>query len=122
MDIRKEALKRIETLERECGLNVNLVEKLKNGEVLYSYVTTQKQLGRMRILSSNKEYERIIKNFEEENENYIVYHVVHSETYVGDILSILFVSDQPDEWEMERLENGYIYAYSVNLSYPELSE
>ena len=32
------------------------------------------------------------------------------------------MSDQPDEWEMERLENGYIYAYSVNLSYPELSE
>ena len=75
-----------------------------------------------KAVSSNKEYERIIKNFEEENENYIVYHVVHSETYVGDILSILFVSDQPDEWEMERLENGYIYAYSVNLSYPELSE
>ena len=122
MDIRKEALKRIETLEGECGLNVNLVKKFKNGEVLYSYVTPQKQLGRMRKLSSNKEYERIIKNFEKENENYIVYHVIHSETYVGDILSILFVSDQPDEWEMERLENGYIYAYSVNLSYPELSE
>ena len=76
----------------------------------------------MRKLSSNKKYERIVKTFEKENENYIVYHVVHSETYMGDILSILFVSDEPDEWEMERLENGYIYAYCVNLSYPELSE
>lgn len=122
MDIRKEALKRIETLEKECGLSVNLAERFKNGEVLYSCATPQKRLGRMRKLSSNKKYERIVKTFEKENENYIVYHVVHSETYMGDILSILFVSDEPDEWEMERLENGYIYAYCVNLSCPELSE
>lgn len=113
MDIRKEALKRIETLEKECGLSVNLAESFKKGEVLYSCVTPQKWLGRMRKLSSNKKYERIVKTFEKENENYIVYHVVHSETYMGDILSILFVSDEPDEWEMERLENGYIGRLSV---------
>lgn len=122
MDIKKEALKRIESLEKECGLSVSLAESFKNGEVLYSCVTPKKRLGRMRKLSSNKEYEQIVKVFEEKNKNYTVYHVIHSETYMGDILSILFVSDEPDEWEMERLEDGYIYAYCVNLLYPELSE
>ena len=46
MDIRKEALKRIEILEKECGLSVNLVESLKKGKVLYSCVTPQKRLLR----------------------------------------------------------------------------
>lgn len=122
MNRRKEALKRIETLEKECGLNVNLAENFKKGEVLYSYVTPQKRLGRMKKLSSNKKYEQIVKKFEDKHKNYVVYHVIHSETYVGEILSILFVSDEPDEWEVERLENGYICAYCINLLYPELSE
>ena len=127
---RKERLRNFENQERQAESERRekkiREEKLKRiyQSVDYAQETISRQnpAGGRLLKKKMHAVKSMERRFEKENENYIVYHVVHSETYMGDILSILFVSDEPDEWEMERLENGYIYAYCVNLSYPELSE
>ena len=60
----------------------------------------------------------------EERTGCLVYHVVQSFTEVGTMWSFLYVGKDTDEWAFERedLENGLLYAYVYNSTYPELSE
>lgn len=64
-----------------------------------------------------------LKSFEERT-SYLVYHVIQSLTEIGTMWSFLYVSKDADEWEFEKedLENGLLYAYVYNSTYPELSE
>ena len=64
-----------------------------------------------------------IREFEEQY-NAMVYFGIRSFTEFGVMDSLLYVSDHPDEWEMDRedLKNGECYAYVRNLDAPELSE
>lgn len=64
-----------------------------------------------------------IREFEKEN-NALVYHVIHSYANIGEMESYLFVSDYPEEWEMDRndiLENRQL-AYVYNHDAPYCSE
>lgn len=58
-----------------------------------------------------------VKEFEEEN-NALVYHVIHSITVFGELYNFLYVSDYDEEWEMdnEDLDEGYALAYVWNKS------
>lgn len=64
-----------------------------------------------------------LKSFEERT-GYLVYHVIQSLTGIGTMWSLLYISKDADEWEFEKkdLENGFLYAYVYNSTYPELSE
>lgn len=67
--------------------------------------------------------EQYVKAFEEKHKA-VVYHVIHNYTDIGEMLSFLYVSDSPDEWEYDRddLKQGYAYAYVMNLDDEYCSE
>lgn len=69
------------------------------------------------------EQERIVRNWEEETGN-MVYHVIHSMTNFGEMLTFLYVSDDDEEWELDRddIKNGMALCYVYNVTMPDLSE
>ena len=73
---------------------------------------------------------KMVSKFEDDH-NAVVYHVIHDRTAFGELLSLLFVGvDEQEYWEEEReelqdrSEDGNIYtrAYVYNLSEPMFSE
>lgn len=64
-----------------------------------------------------------IEKFEKEN-GYLVYHAVLTHFDFGDVLDLLFVSGQDNEWEYElsELKQGYADIYAINISDGRLSE
>lgn len=64
-----------------------------------------------------------IKNFEKDN-NALVYMVVRAFTEFGTMDSLLYVSDYPDEWEMDRddMKYGLVMTYTINRDMPDCSE
>ena len=65
----------------------------------------------------------IVDEFEAESDA-LLYHVIHSYTSIGEMLTLLYVSNYPEEWEFDRLDlaEGYPLAYVKNLDDPYLSE
>lgn len=64
-----------------------------------------------------------VRKFEEQY-NAVVYHVIHSFTSFGELENYLYVSDYPEEWEMDRadLAAGQQLAYVLNRDAPHCSE
>lgn len=71
----------------------------------------------------NDEEKKMVADFEEENGG-VVYHVIHSFTNIGELYSLLYVSQYEEEWEMdmEDLKNGSALAYVINKDMPDCSE
>lgn len=69
------------------------------------------------------EQRKIADSFEREY-NAIVYLAVYSKTSIGEMISYLYVSDRPKEWDlgMEDIEDGIALTYTYNFSDPESSE
>lgn len=106
--MKKEALERMEFL----NLHENVIREFNDERKL------NKSLGSLGLLyhldDEEKEY---VKNWEE-NIDCIVYHAILSETTIGPMLSLLYVSKNEEEWEMDRddLKAGYAIAYVVNIN------
>lgn len=64
-----------------------------------------------------------IRDFEE-RENAVVYHVVRTFSAIGMMDSYLFVSNYPEEWNIDRrdIKAGKTLAYVYNHDAPECSE
>ena len=64
-----------------------------------------------------------IRKFENEN-NALVYMVVRAFTSFGKMDSYLYVSDYPEEWEMdhEDIKDKIVMTYTVNYDMPDCSE
>ncbi len=64
-----------------------------------------------------------IRQFEQEH-NALVYVVIRSYTNIGKMDSMLFVSDYPEEWEMDRADipHQQQVAYVYNHDAPDCSE
>lgn len=74
-------------------------------------------------ISYDKNYEKAVKDFETKHPDYIVYHAIESITAHGKLLSLLYVSNDKEDWESERLESdNNIMSYVVNIDNPDLSE
>lgn len=71
----------------------------------------------------DEKQEQYVKDFEKKY-NAVVYHVIHNYTDIGEMLSFLYVSDSPEEWEYDRddLQAGYACAYVMNLDDEYCSE
>lgn len=65
----------------------------------------------------------VINDFEKKH-NVLVYHVQLSHTDFGDCYSLLYVSSEKEEWNMDRddIKIGYPLAYVWNKTIPEYSE
>lgn len=120
-----EAIKRLELLK----LLPNVITDFKNNDTVY-YSERQNKIfdGILYWISNNEDYERLVKEFEE-NYDALVYHAQLTIFSYGLCLSMLFVSKYQEEWEMEReaITNPYdgvvdTYAYVANLNEPDFSE
>lgn len=72
----------------------------------------------------NDEEIKLVREFEEKSGS-LVYHCVLSNTGIGQMLSLLYVSKYKDEWSDDNAditEAGYTIARVENLTHPELSE
>lgn len=120
-----EAIKRLELLK----LLPNVITDFKNNDTVY-YSERQNKIfdGILYWISNNEDYERLVKEFEE-NYDALVYHAQLTRFSYGLCISMLFVSKYQEEWEMERdaIANPYdgvidTYAYVANLNEPDFSE
>lgn len=70
------------------------------------------------------EEQQIVDKFESEHKGCKVYHMIHNKFYFGECYSILYVSNDEDEWEHDRneIKNGYIFSYVANIDNPLCSE
>lgn len=64
----------------------------------------------------NKEQQKIVKAFEKKYKG-LVYHVIHNIYEFGECYSLLYVSENPEEWEDDKkdLEDGYAFVYVKNM-------
>lgn len=113
-----EAVKRMKML----GLYEQVIDDFeKTGRVYYSERTSLG--GILYWLDNNPDWEERVKRFEEEH-NAVVYHAVHNYTEFGELLALLYISDEEEEWEYEQMDiqDGYVFSYCINFNAPECSE
>lgn len=123
MEIKEEAINRINTLIEKCKLNPNVMKYFNEDKVYYSYLTAGGFMGSIDTISYDKNYEKAVKDFETKHPDCLVYHAIESITAHGKLLSLLYVGDDNEEWETERLDsNNNIMSYVFNLDNPDLSE
>ena len=64
-----------------------------------------------------------MKTFETKNPNCLVYHAIETITSYGKLLSLLYVGENKEDWETERLQSdNFIMSYVLNLDNRNLSE
>lgn len=117
---KKEAIKRLELLEKEFEgqLNPDILKYFKEGKPYYSYLTVDGTTGSIDAVDSDPGYAELVSEFEKQHEA-LVFHVILS----GTKLSMLYVGSYEDEWDFQRkVSGGVIFAYVYNMVYPELSE
>ena len=120
-----EALQRMETLK----LHKNVIREFKEQNIL-NYSERQNAVfdGILYHLHNDKHYVELVRRFEL-NHNALVYHAQLCRTEFGLCLTLLYVSREIEEWELERSDlesdnNGVmnVCARVENLTDPYLSE
>lgn len=114
-----EAIKRLKILEKHYLLYDEVLEKFKKEKTIFYSQNAGGTLGGILFyLHNEKNFVKIVKKFEEDN-NALVYHCLLTHTQFGDILDMLYVSDEVDTWsqdckELQKEEKTLVYA--VNLT------
>ena len=91
-------------------LHRNVINEFKTGKLNLS-----ERFGALYWL--NDEQKRIVDEWAKET-GYVPYHVIHNMTEFGELLSILYVSSEKDEWKEDEAEalEGIQMAYVKNVS------
>lgn len=121
---KKEALNRLRILQTKYGLLENVITEFEKEDTLYYSEYVNKQCPAILYWVSNKEeYQRAIKEFEEEYDA-LVYHAILTSTTFGTILTLLYVTEQEEVWKEDRenLNEGMALAYCINLEDDTYSE
>lgn len=65
----------------------------------------------------NGEQQEMVDEFEREH-NAVVYHIIHNFTQFGELYTLLYVSEDEEEWGYDRddLKEGYPIAYVKNAT------
>lgn len=113
----KEALERMNILK----LHENVIRDLNATDPNERQLNKSEHLGMLYWLDDNEK--QMIEDFEEKHKAF-VYHVIYTPTAFGRLLSLLYVSNEEDEWETDRedLSNNYAFSYVINLNEPAFSE
>lgn len=109
----KEALKRMNMLK----LSSHCISAFRNGEVWES-----EGLGALYEL--NDKEKEILKEFNQNNQECLVYHIIHNKFEFGECYTILFVSNYEEEWEQDKedINNNIAFVYVKNIDYEDCSE
>lgn len=108
-----EANFRMQQLTKALNLNPNLCNYLEESRIYYSYVVAG-LFGCVDTLSYDKRYLTLAQEFEKKHNAY-VYHAIESHSAYGTFLSLLYVSENEEDWPSERLEKNYITAFCYNV-------
>ena len=114
---KQEAIKRMKMLH----LMPQVIKDFeKNNKVYYSERQNKIFNAILYWLDNNKEYMDLVKEFEEKYQA-LVYHSQLTHTEFGDMLSLLYVSSQEEEWMLDEqdLRDGYTFAYVINGCFSE---
>lgn len=113
-DKKQEASNRLLQLKQSLHISQRILKGFDNGKIFYSHISP---VGNAKIAVLDKKRLQIVENFQKRY-NCLVYHAIES----YGMFALLFVSDDEDSWEYERLEENYISAYVYNLGSPTCSE
>lgn len=115
-------------------LEVMKLEALKRMKMLRIYPNAVRDFKKKaRVINKSEGYgalywlddeeKEIVKNFEKESGG-MVYACILNCLEFGECLSMLFVSKNEEEWQMDRddIMGGYAFAYVYNKTYPDCSE
>lgn len=114
---KQEAITRLKILEDNYLLHKNVLKEFEqNGTIYYSENINEFYQGMLFWLSNKKEYENVVKKIEKEW-NIFVYHCIFDYKRVGKALTMLYVSSNQEEWEIQREEllDGNIVVYTYNF-------
>lgn len=120
MNKKTEALLRMKMLD----LSENVIKDFEEeGRVYYSERINPTFDGILYWLDNKETWQKFVSDFEKEY-NALVYHAQLSHLVFGDCLSLLFVSNYPEEWDVDKkdLENSLPFVYVWNMTDTELSE
>lgn len=114
-----EALARMQML----GLMGNVRKAFRSGKLYYSERQNAYFNAVLYFLDNNPEWAAKIRELER-SKNILVYHAQLTHTTMGDMLSLLYVSDTECEWALDRkaLAQAETCAYVMNLDDPDCSE
>lgn len=125
-EVKLEAKKRIKHLMKEFNLSPEVLKDFEKGKINYSFLTeiqyTGIRVGVIEPVERDERYFKAIKEFEKEYDGYIVYHAVKAHNEYGEMLSLLYVSNDPENWEGERPYKNYVGTYTINFTYPGIKE
>ena len=105
-----EAIRRLQQLVEQMGLNPKVVDYFQQGKIYYSYITGG-VIGSIDTITYDPRYEKAVQDFESQYEGFVVYHAIET----GDMLSLLYVSDIEEDWPAEVLCGDYITSYTINF-------
>ena len=112
---KQEAIKRMEAL----GLHKDCINAFKNKNEVW----VSEWMGTLFDMSQRQ---KMLKQIEEISKKYnlLVYHIIFTPTEIGDMLSLLYVSEEKDEWKLDWDDMKYneVMCYVINLSDDILSE
>lgn len=114
---RKEAIRRIEGFKLVDNIKTDFLNgKLSCSEKIVfglSHVAERATFGMLLWLT--KDEKKLVKDFEEEHDG-LVYHMTKRRTTEGDLYTLLYVSKEEDEWELDR--EAMIECRQVCYTYP----
>ena len=119
-----EAIERLKILQNEYGVHPNVLKEFKADETIYYSETINKFFaGVLYWLHNKDEFVAKVKEIEEKR-NIYVYHCILTHTNFGDLLTMLYISENENYWNDERkeLKDGYAGAYVWNMSFELDSE
>ena len=109
----KEAVERMKLLE----LYPTVIKEFINEKV----INKSEHIGILYWLDDDEK--KFVKDFENEY-NAVVYHIVKTNTTIGCMLSVFYVSDEESEWESDRedIKIGEQLCYVKNIDNDDCSE
>lgn len=117
---KEEALKRMRMLH----LLPNVIKDFeKKNKVYYSERQNKIFNAILYWVDNEKKYVDVVNEFEKKH-NCLVYHCQLTHMEFGDCLSLLYVSEDENEWsqDIKDIREGYAFAYVANLDEPSYSE
>lgn len=107
MNIKEEAIERMKLLQ----LHQNIIAEFKRENKLNKSET---RYGILYWL--DEEEQKLVDDFEKENEGTLVYHVIKTNTVdFGIVYDLLFLTNDEEDWELERedLKEDLVLSYSI---------
>lgn len=107
-----EGLRRLHDLCERFHLGSRLEDQLKRDKLYYSYGIS------MDTIAWDERYPRFVETFQDRYDCY-VYHAIESNTAMGKMLSLLYVSDDRSDWPEEEYGEYGVMTFTFIVDAPD---